>query len=549
MATEDDVSEPTAASVRPPPRRTVRLVARLLVFLPAIVLAIALSAEVAVRVVYTWALAQRGEFPLVFETVYWPVPPWIGFTSILGSDPDAGLWMRPDVERTYINLFGPLRDLDEIETLFTELLPDVPDWVRARGVWHLRTNDVGVRNDPIGPKADGTFRIVVLGDSWTVGVNVEEQDTYPRRLADGLRRRFPDKRFEVINYGAIGASSETGRRIVARVLELSPDLVVIAYAQNDETGVREGATPPAPIPNAHPADFVQRVLASSEVVKLYHHLGNRTPGQIAALIKQSAMRAPGPAENQAQRVCPFGGTDGGGYRKRMDKLVQSITSSGAAVVLLYNNIPEYVSHCTLVWLQLLARERRLPLVDTSALLAARGAVLQREIEAGLGLTTPPPAPRPPANTATVVFRVDMSPEPAGARPSIMGSGPALADFTPNRLEMFDDATHGDQVAGDGVWSLAVDVGKPGKLTYLYTDGEPAGAWRGLENYRARSFAVHPPEMGTTVYAPVAQFGRRLLRSDVAHTDAAGNVLIADALLDVIAAMPAVRAFADGASPP
>jgi lysophospholipase L1-like esterase len=517
--------------------RLVRLVARLLLIAPAIALALVLVAEIAVRGVYSWALRQRDEFPLVFETVYWPVPPWIGFTSILAADPEVGLWTQSDVERTYINLFGPIENLDDVEAMFTELVPDVPPWVRARGVWRFRTNAVGVRNAEIGEKPADTFRVVVLGDSWTVGVNVDEAETYPRRLEAELRRAFPDRRIEVINYGAIGATSHTGQRLLPRILALQPDLVVLAYAQNDEPAVRDGA------PEIEPSSgtgqpLAARLLAASELYKLHGWLQTRQPGKIQALIKESAMRAPGPAENESRRLCPGGGADQGRYRQRIDGIVQGLVARGTAVVLVYNNVPEYVSNCTLTALQQVATTRALPLVDTSALLAARGAAIQTGIDAMLGLVTPPPERRPPATTATIVFRVDMSTAPAGRRPSIMGSGPALATFTPNRLELYDDGTHGDQVSDDGVWSRAIDVEKTGKLSYLYTDGERAGEWRGLESYRPRSFAVR--ELGVTMYAPVAQFGRRILRSDVAHPDAEGYALIADALRDVIASDPTLR---------
>ncbi len=521
------------------PRRLVRLVAWLLLIAPAMLLSLLLVAELAVRGVYAWTLSQRDEFPLVFETVFWPVPPWIGFSSILAADPEVGLWTQPHVERTYVNLFGPIESLDDVETAFTQLVPDIPPWMRARGTWHFRSNALGVRNPEIAvEKPADTLRVVVLGDSWTVGVNVDETETYPRRLEEGLRRTFPGRAIEVINYGAIGATSYTGQRLVPRILALDPDLVVLAYAQNDEVAVRDGAPDPAQ-PSATSQPLGARILAASELYKLHRHLQTRRTGQIQNLIKESAMRAPGPAENEPRRLCPGGGADRGRYRKRIDGIVQALLAHGTAVVLVYNNVPEYPSNCTLTALQHIAKARALPLVDTSALLAARGAEIQAGIEAARGLVTPPAERRPPPTTATIVFRVDMSTAPAGRRPSIMGSGPALATYTPNQLELYDDATHGDQVAADGVWSRAVDVERTGKLQYIYTNGDTPGEWRGLESYRSRSFAVR--ELGVTAYTPVAQFGHRILRSDVAHPEAEGYALIADAILAVIANDPTLRA--------
>ena len=131
-----------------------------------VTLALCAVGELGVRAVYSYALRRTERFPLLFETVYWDVPPWTSYMSILSADRDVGLWMRPNVRRTYINLFGPIGDLRDVENLFTRLFPSIPGWASHREVWHFRTNSLGIRNDEINPdKPDGTFRVVLLGDS------------------------------------------------------------------------------------------------------------------------------------------------------------------------------------------------------------------------------------------------------------------------------------------------------------------------------------------------------------------------------------------------
>ena len=384
----------------------------------------------------------------------------------------------------------------------------------------------------------------------TVGVNVEEGSTYAQQLAHRLRRDVPDVTFEVINYGAIGATSEVGRRLLPRIVALHPDVIVLAYAQNDEERVRKGGASPAPPATDVPLAATNlrtlwtRALGYLEAYKLLVDLRTRRPGDVEAAVKQGIKRVPGPADNEPRRECPGGGNDGGQYRQRLDAIVQAAAERKTDVVLLYNNIPGDV-------VELHPDRAAAPGPRSEAhprrRLGPAGSTGRRAAGGPRAHARPgPPAPerREPATSASVVFRVDMSSEPPGKRPFIMGNGPTLADFNPNQLELYDDGTHGDQLADDNVWSRTFEFSKPGRIIYLYTDGERPGEWSGLENYRARALAVRPSDMGTTVYAPVAQFGRRVLRSDPAHTDADGYGLIADALLEVIERSAALRAFLD-----
>src|SRR4029453_16039550 len=203
-------------------------------------------AEAGVRGIYAYARHETVLFPMLYERVYWAdLPPWGRSMSLFAADPELGLWMKPNLDRTYMNLFGPIGNLAEVEPMFTRLVPAIPPWATDRPAWRLTTNSLGIRNDEVArAKAPGTFRIVVMGDSWTVGVNLAVDQTSPRRLGSLLAERLPAGRIEVINYGAIGGTAETGRRLTERVLALDPDLVVVAYAQNDEAAVRDGK--PAP---------------------------------------------------------------------------------------------------------------------------------------------------------------------------------------------------------------------------------------------------------------------------------------------------------------
>lgn len=105
------------------------------------------------------------------------------------------------------------------------------------GVLH-RTNSHGVRGPEYTPQPEaGSFRIVVVGDSWVMGHRVEEESAYPARLQAMLAARIPEQRFEVINAGLsalnIGGVVERLKRIG---LPYSPHLVVYGFTPNDIYG-------------------------------------------------------------------------------------------------------------------------------------------------------------------------------------------------------------------------------------------------------------------------------------------------------------------------
>src|SRR5439155_14250066 len=83
-----------------------------------VVLAAALAvAELGLRGLYAYAFWSTERSPLIYERVYWAVPPWVANTSVMYEDPELGLWMKPNMTRTYVNLFGPIGDLADVGTL------------------------------------------------------------------------------------------------------------------------------------------------------------------------------------------------------------------------------------------------------------------------------------------------------------------------------------------------------------------------------------------------------------------------------------------------
>ena len=100
----------------------------------------------------------------------------------------------------------------------------------------ISINSRGYRGDEFAAEKDDTFRILVIGDSFTFGWGVDDHETYAYRLQQLLASRHPSRRIEIINAGfAAGYSPDTYYLYLKREgLALDPDLVVVGvYVGND----------------------------------------------------------------------------------------------------------------------------------------------------------------------------------------------------------------------------------------------------------------------------------------------------------------------------
>lgn len=82
--------------------------------------------------------------------------------------------------------------------------------------------------------ADEPVTIVAFGSSTTVGFGTSSPAyTYPNRLADQLRRKFPTSDITIINRGMGGQDApEMMKRFDAAVLDADPDLVIWQLGTN-----------------------------------------------------------------------------------------------------------------------------------------------------------------------------------------------------------------------------------------------------------------------------------------------------------------------------
>ena len=98
-------------------------------------------------------------------------------------------------------------------------------------------NRYGFRErDFVVPKPAGTYRIMVIGDSFTFGTGLTEEQRYSRRLEEMLRERFKRSpiRIEVLNFGSPGLLTTQERDVLIRYKDIvSPDLIIVGFCYND----------------------------------------------------------------------------------------------------------------------------------------------------------------------------------------------------------------------------------------------------------------------------------------------------------------------------
>jgi lysophospholipase L1-like esterase len=123
--------------------------------------------------------------------------------------------------------------------------PDLGFGIRSWTVHHalrpgysspsIHINSFGLRSPEVAvPKPRGTVRILLLGDSFTFGLRVRDEETFGRRLEEALRGKYGTAPVEVVSAGVISYCpllEYLQYRHHLHVLE--PDLVVVNFDMSD----------------------------------------------------------------------------------------------------------------------------------------------------------------------------------------------------------------------------------------------------------------------------------------------------------------------------
>jgi len=506
-----------------------------------------LIVELGLRAAYAGrnAFVRYIPLPYVVGDNYGPIPPWLDNLLILRPDPEL-IWRNiPNARRAYVDIFTPVWADADRTALLRRFLPWLPKQFRSNPVWRIALNDEGFRTAPFpAAKRPGVLRVACIGDSWTFGMNVEQDRMYPARVEALLAQQPATRNVEVMNFGILGYTSFQGLRLLkSRVLDLQPDVLVIGFGMNDSdvAGYRDRDVVAAGEPRWQ--DRVKAITSRSEGLALLKYAAlvlRYHPQNLGDFLKVDAKADQG--KNNATvsyddmeawtRVSPRD------YDRNLREMIQLARARDARVVLLDNEFWAESPYRSV--LKTISREEHVPLVDSLQMIADERAKIERGMETQFHLTSASaaavsPAPASPsAATVPVVFRVYENNYPVPKQLSIVGNDPALGNFAPNTIAMRDDGAEGDEHGRDHVWSYRAMLKVGSRIRYVYTNSGAAGKWEGLDLPHVRELQVAAPVDGGPMYLPVESFGRVYMHADNWHTDAHGYDLIARAVVDALA---------------
>ena len=124
--------------------------------------------------------------------------------------------------------------------------------IKVDGNWFAKNfthNSWGHRSDYeyTLEKPKGKFRILVLGDSMTVGPGIENvENTYPKKLEYYLNEKLQLPQFEIINTGHPGWNTDAQLYdLFINGFKFQPDMVILGYFHNDINDFRDSDSPRA----------------------------------------------------------------------------------------------------------------------------------------------------------------------------------------------------------------------------------------------------------------------------------------------------------------
>jgi lysophospholipase L1-like esterase len=137
----------------------------------------------------------------------------------------------------------------------------------------LDTNELGMRDDQVGPKAPDEFRILALGDSVTLGWQVPAEYTFVNVL-EGLLNDTHEGHIRILNSGVGSYNTEQEEAFLKKYSSIiSPDVVLLTYVNNDVIIHGPFRRESSDRPNdADPLQRLQRLLWRAWTTRLVLHL-------------------------------------------------------------------------------------------------------------------------------------------------------------------------------------------------------------------------------------------------------------------------------------
>jgi len=401
--------------------------------------------------------------------------------------------------------------------------------------WSISINSEGFRGPEQWRGETDVYRILCVGDSVTFGYNVDQEATFPRQLQNALRRRYPGVPIEVTNAGVPGWTWVQGLHFLEREgLALRPNLVIAAHGTNDQFWLARVTDAEHIWLLTNPIlRFVQAADARLERTATYRALVQSEPPQLG--------RSPGcTAQVRAHGAC---------HRVSPEEIEGAVhdmrrLTNEAGIDLFVMNADFYETGAVDSVRRAALRDA-IPLIDHVAHYKQLFLVDQLRITHDLGLAPPylptirlrradpTQLPRP----QRLVLRVRVA--NAGANVTVRGTT-ALGNDTFDE-PMYDDGTHGDEIAGDRVFSTTLEIpDRTRAVRYRYylddaAEFEPASPY---PPYWANRLL----RLADDGIASIDVLGERFLLAENVHPNAAGQRAIATSVAAEVQGLPSFQRF-------
>ena len=126
----------------------------------------------------------------------------------------------------------------ENQYVWNELKPNIEDRFKMHT---FRTNSKGLRDkEYIIKKPKNTYRVAVIGDSYSLGDGVEAEEIYHSILEEKLNNLSDSIQFEFINFGLSGYDMLNYLGVIeAKAMAYNPDLILIGFCGNNDDDLPE----------------------------------------------------------------------------------------------------------------------------------------------------------------------------------------------------------------------------------------------------------------------------------------------------------------------
>jgi len=134
---------------------------------------------------------------------------------------------------------------------------------------NVKTNSQGLRDKEYYIlKPPNTFRVAVVGGSFTFGSGVEIEDTYHSHLENKLDNESVDLKYEFINFGVSGYTMRNKLATLRhKVLEYDPDLVLFVLDGSQFTDEKYRKFVPKPTKNHFFKSYAYKLISKNKLFK------------------------------------------------------------------------------------------------------------------------------------------------------------------------------------------------------------------------------------------------------------------------------------------